>query len=71
MVVQGRELCLSVQREDADVWRWKITYADGQVLEKGFMTTRLAAQVSVQRAFEGRLLACWSQQQEIHWLSLD
>jgi hypothetical protein len=56
MIVQGRELRLSVQREDADVWRWKIAYADGQVLEKGFMTTRLAAQISVQRAFERRLL---------------
>jgi hypothetical protein len=55
--VQGRDIRLSVELEHADVWRWKIAYEDGQVvLDKGFMTTRIAAQVTVQRAFERRLL---------------
>jgi hypothetical protein len=56
MIVQGRELRLSVEREDADVWRWKIAYDEGQVLDKGFTTTRLAAQVTAQHAFERRVL---------------
>lgn len=52
MAAEGREIRLSVN-QDHDVWHWKIAYADnGLAIEQGYITTRLAAQVAAQRAFE-------------------
>jgi hypothetical protein len=53
--VGGREVHLSARHEGADVWRWKILFKDGLTLQQGAMTTRLAAQVAAQQAFEYRL----------------
>ena len=55
MIVQGRDIRLLVEREDDAVWHWKIASEDGHVLSQGVMTTRLATQIAVQRAFERRL----------------
>jgi hypothetical protein len=53
--VRGREVHLSVRQEGADIWRWKIQFDKGILLEEGLATTRIAAQVEAQRAFEYRL----------------
>ena len=53
--VHGRKIHLSVRHEAADVWRWRVLSEDSLTLEQGVMTTRLAAQVAAQCAFEYRL----------------
>ena len=55
MDVESRVIYLSVQREDDEIWRWKMAFEDGVILQQGMMPTRIAAQVTVQRAFEQRL----------------
>ena len=53
--VNGREVHLSVRHEGADVWRWTVLFKDGAILQQGATTTRLAAQVAAQHAFEFRV----------------
>lgn len=36
-------------------WRWEVRFVGGQILDAGVATTKLAAQVSAQQAFEYRL----------------
>ena len=55
MIVEDRVIHLSVRSEDDGIWRWKMAFDDGVALDQGIMTTRIAAQVTVQRAFERRL----------------
>lgn len=55
MTVESRTLLLSVLHDDKDMWRWKISFDDGMILDQGMMITRVAAQVAVQRAFERRM----------------
>lgn len=56
MVIRGGDIHQSVRREDHEVWRWKMESEKGRILDQGIMTRRLAAQVTVQRAFEQRLI---------------
>lgn len=56
MVVQGREIVLSVEHQShQELWHWEITGEDGLILTRGAEATRLAAQVAAQHAFETRL----------------
>ena len=52
--VQGRQVHLNVRQEGDDVWRWSVLMGDLS-LEQGAVTSRIAAQVEAQRAFEYRL----------------
>jgi|KBSMisStandDraft_5_1062788.scaffolds.fasta_scaffold07238_5 hypothetical protein len=60
--VQRRAMQLRIQRDEVgDVWRWSVVILDGATLNQGVTTTRVAAQVASQRAFETRL----------HWSGLN
>lgn len=52
--MRGRDINLSVEYEDNSVWRWRIVLDNG-ILDEGLTTTRLSAQVAVQRTFEKRM----------------
>lgn len=52
--VGGKTIELVVQRDDA-AWRWEMRFADDEILDRGTATTRLAAQLTAQNAFERRL----------------
>ena len=54
--LRGRQVELSVRHDkSADLWRWKLQFHNGLTLEQGVASTRIAAQVAVQVAFEHRL----------------
>ena len=52
--VGARTIELHVLR-DNPVWRWEMRFAGGQTLDAGAATTRFAAKVAAQRAFEFRM----------------
>jgi hypothetical protein len=45
---------LSVRRDDP-AWRWEVRFGDGQTLDAGDATTRVAGQMAAQNAFERRV----------------
>jgi hypothetical protein len=45
---------LSVIHNDP-YWRWEVRFGDGQTIDSGTATTRVAAQTAAQCAFERRL----------------